>query len=224
MRATLPTCGWALCCLALALGSCGGKVQPAQPSSAQPSSAQSSSEEALSDIVRSPERLGEDFVWRQRLTATYGDESFSFQAVVEKTGNTLNLLCLTPYGSRALLLKQRGTTVKTQYFVEQRLPFPARYILSDLHRVYTPTREAPPKPTELDRESTLEMRLDGEQFVDQFVDGRIVRREIYGPMARSDRPDVVVLYADAGGTPSSATRITLDNRAYGYHIEIETLR
>ncbi len=178
------------------------------------------------DTLVDPRHISPDFLWRQRLHATYGDDSFKFDAVVEKSEATLRVLFLTPYGTRALLLEQVGTQVRTEYFVSQRLPFPARYILGDIHRVFFRGFADPPPAA-----GTHEQRLGREVFRDTWRDGALVSRVVSlapepegshdatGPEPRR----ISIGYSPGFRLGSPPARVRLDNEWYGYEIEIETL-
>jgi hypothetical protein len=170
----------------------------------------------LDDVLPAPSTIRGDFAWRQRLVASYGEEDFSFQAMLEKSGGTLSLLFLTPYGSRALLLQQTDSRLETRYFVSQRLPFPARYILTDVYRVYF--RGMPEAPL---ADGVHRMNVDGETFVDRWQGGALLQREVYA--ATSKEPAVLIRYQPGASREAPADRVELDNRAYGYRIAIDTV-
>jgi predicted exporter len=195
--------------LPLCVSACGSPPPPAPPTSSRP---------PLADVLPPPMSVPFDFTWRQQLVATYSDQSFTFQAVVEKTGNELQLLFLAPYGSRALLLRQTGAEVESEYFVSQRLPFPVRYILTDVYRVYLRGFEATSKA-----DGTHRAVADGETFVDEWTNGQLRRREVFAAQT-STEPSVTIEYRPGGTQRMPAAHVFLDNRAYGYRIEIDTQR
>lgn len=197
--------GWLL----LPLASCGGTSPAATP-------APSASVPALKEVLPPPGDVPFDFSWRQHLVASYGEQEFTFQAVVEKSANRLQLLFLAPYGSRALLLEQDDARVASEYFVPQRLPFPPEYILSDVHRVYL--RGFADSPL---ADGTHRALVDGELFVDHWSGGLLKAREVFADEA-STIPSVTVRYSPGGARRAPAREVVLDNRAYGYRIEIET--
>jgi hypothetical protein len=64
--------------------------------------------------------------------------------------------------------------------------------------------------------------VDGEWFVDTWATGLLRRREVFAT-ADSKRAAVLVDYQPGGSRERPADRVVLDNRAYGYRIEIETM-
>jgi hypothetical protein len=126
-------------------------------------------------------------------------------------------LFLTPYGSRALLLRQIGTSVETRYFVSQRLPFLARRILPDVYRVYFRGAVDVPRA-----DGVYRLNVDGETFVDTWRGGRLERREVYAD-PDSERPAVLIVYQPDPALEAPNGRVELDNLSYGYRIEIETV-
>ena len=53
-----------------------------------------------------PEAIPGEFTVRQKLVAKSGHGGGSFEAVLQKKGDTLTMIGLTPYGGRAFLLVQ----------------------------------------------------------------------------------------------------------------------
>src|SRR5580692_2625254 len=74
-----------------------------------------------------PSERAADFFDRQKIVASYEGHSFGFDAVLQKRGNELTLLGLTPFGSRAFVVTQKGTEVSFQNYVGTALPFPPKY-------------------------------------------------------------------------------------------------
>ncbi|MDX2054834.1 MAG: DUF3261 domain-containing protein [Polyangiaceae bacterium] len=84
-----------------------------------------------------------DFSWRQSIVATYvrpdhggRTESASFEAVLQKEGSILTLVGLTPFGSRAFVIRQVGVAVSVIEGRRADLPFEASYILLDVNRCF----------------------------------------------------------------------------------------
>ena len=77
------------------------------------------------------------FLVRQRIRAFVPDgTSHEFQAVVQYQAGELTVLVLTPYGSRALSIVQRGETVDIQTSAREHMPFDPRRLLIDVHQVF----------------------------------------------------------------------------------------
>jgi hypothetical protein len=156
---------------------------------------------------------------RQKIVATYGDRSSSFDAVLQKRGDELTLLGLTPFGSRAFVLRQRGTEVSFESFVPQTLPFPPRYILIDVERVFfqwigADVAAAP--------DGEREGVRAGEIVKERWKEGRLLRRTFQRVDGRP--PGEIVVEYDGGmaadGTPP--THVAFRNGWYGYRLEIAT--
>jgi hypothetical protein len=217
---SLPKVMTGLVLAVLSVVSCGPSQQRGSVTNAQATT------RAPPEMLVDPRLISPDFLWRQRLTATYGEDSFKFDAVVEKSAATLRVLFLTPYGTRALLLSQVGSEVRTEYFVPQRLPFPARYILGDIHRVFF-RGFADRNPTT----GIHEQRLGREVFRDTWRDAALVSRVVtlaQEPGANAsdggrEPARISVRYSPAFHPGSPPARVRLDNDWYGYEIEIETL-
>ena len=192
------------------------------PRGTEPTSPRATSQAPL-DVLTEPRLVGPDFVWRQKLSASYGDDSFDFEAVLEKSDNALRVLFLTPYGSRALLLEQLGQQVRTEYFVSQRLPFPAHFILGDIHRVFFRGFEG-----QLPPDGSHTQRLQGEVFHDTWQHGSLVSRTVEFENAEPEKLDqqagaIAIRYAPGYRPGAVPGQVFLENHRHGYEISIDTL-
>jgi|HubBroStandDraft_1064217.scaffolds.fasta_scaffold01628_14 uncharacterized protein DUF3261 len=162
----------------------------------------------------------DDFFDRQRIVATYQGHSFGFDAVLQKRGHELTLLGLTPFGSRAFVVAQKGGDVSFQAYVGTSLPFPPRYMLIDVHRVFFP-HAAPGEAAPSEGERTF--FCDDEVVTERWHDGRVSERTF----SRTDgRPvgKIVVDYEGTTGEEAGHPRhVTLTNGWYGYRLDITTV-
>ncbi|MBK8168791.1 MAG: DUF3261 domain-containing protein [Sandaracinaceae bacterium] len=94
---------------------------------------------AYPGTLRAPTTMAANFMMRQRLTVTrVGAEPVRFESVLQKSGNALVLLGLTPFGTRAFLIELTGTDVRYESYLPGELPFPPQYILFDVQRTVFP--------------------------------------------------------------------------------------
>jgi hypothetical protein len=154
---------------------------------------------------------------RQRIEARFGDRSIAFSAVLQSDAGVLSLLALTPYGSRAFLLQQRGKTIAFNRYVDRDLPFPPRFILLDVHRTLFLGLPGAPLP---DGDHTAVQH--GERIVERWRGGRLLERTF----ERVDgRPAgrIRIAYQDGMRPPLPPARIDLHNGWFGYQLAIHTL-
>jgi hypothetical protein len=161
-----------------------------------------------------PSALGADFMLRQKISATFGEsKEISFEAVLQKVGDQLTLIGLTPFGSRAFLLQQKGTEIEFTNYVDKELPFPPKYILLDIQRTL--------RIEQARADGTHELRDAEEHVRETWKDGRIVERRI---RRLDDKPpgELVIVYE--GGMPPGEPPPTMhfDNGWFGYRLTIET--
>lgn len=91
-----------------------------------------------------PGELQANFMMRQRITVAIGDRTYSYDAVLQKRGATLTLVGLTPFGTRAFVVEQRGVALSYRATTSAPPPFPPRYMLIDVQRVFLVTLGPPP--------------------------------------------------------------------------------
>lgn len=200
-----PRIGIAAMFVALSLTACGGRRATEMP--------------AYPGHLRVPAKVTSDFMLRQKLVARYGEQESSFDLVLQKRGDELILLGLTPYGGRAFALTQRGTAFEAETFVPMRLPFPARHILNDIHRVLL-------RGSGLDAhhaDGTHVIESHGERVEERWRGGRLVLRT-YERLDGDPAGQIRVTYEGPippGGVTSP--RIRLRNGWFGYQLHIHNL-
>ncbi len=161
--------------------------------------------------------IGPEFLMRQRVVATYDETDFSFEAVLQFRHGTLTLLALTPFGSKAFVLTQRGTEVSFQRFVDRELPFPPDYILLDIHRAMFMGLGPGSLP---DGDHTHQRA--GERVSETWARGRVTRR-IFSRVDGNPAGEIVIRFPDGYEPGQLPGRVELDNGWFGYQLQIETL-
>ncbi len=163
-----------------------------------------------------PASVPGDFMMRQHIEGAYGDRKVAFEAVVQKQGNTLLVLTLTPYGSRAFAITQTGQDVQIEKFISRELPFDPRFILLDVQRVFMMGLRDAPRDDGWHRG-----RQGGEQIRERWKGGKLFERQYRG-RDHDHRGAVLVRYA-GGYTPGHRPPpITLNNEPFGYTLQLET--
>jgi hypothetical protein len=165
-----------------------------------------------------PSKFSGDFVRTQKLVAHYGGETRSMDAVLQKESDSLTLVGMTPFGSKAFVLQQQGVEVSFKSYVPIELPFPPKYILLDVQRVYFSGISAAPLP---DGEHSAER--DGERIVERWLGGRLLTRT-FTRLSGDPAGAITVVYEGgmAGGT--SPKKIEIDNVWVGYRLSITTVQ
>lgn len=167
--------------------------------------------------LRDPSELEGNFMWEQRLTAQSSHSGGSLRVAVQKRGNNLTVVGLTPFSTKAFVLTQDGQSIDFQSFTDRELPFPARFILIDIQRTWLNLGNGSTRP----RTGVETFALDGETVRQTWQSGRLIERRF----ARQDGVplgEVVIVYTDwqANGMPRLAR---VDNWWFGYRLDVETL-
>jgi hypothetical protein len=199
--------------LALALGLLLGACAPSPPPS---TAAGARAQDYPGELVDSS-ALPDGLFLRQRIEARFGERELGFSAVLQSEGGVLSLLALTPYGTRAFLLQQRGQALSFERYVEPSLPFPPRFILLDVHR--TLFLGLPGAPL---ADGEHQGVRGGERIRERWQGGRLLARSF----ERIDgRPRGLIRITYEGGMAGAAppARIDLDNGWFGYRLAIHTL-
>jgi hypothetical protein len=159
------------------------------------------------------------FLWQQRVTARWGDgEQRGFDAALQKHGDTLVLVGLTPLGTKAFVVTQRGEAISVDNDSGQRMPFPPRYIMLDVQRVFFPwlAGEA------WSGEQTRSGEVAGERVSERFESGHL-RERCFERLDGQPAGRLCVSYEGWEAGLEAPVRAVLDNTWFGYRIEIDTL-
>ena len=166
--------------------------------------------------------LPQDVLWQQRVTASWGGAHAGergFDAAVQKQGDTLTVLGLSPIGSAGFAMILRGTTIELKNDTEQELPFPARFILLDVQRTFYPWLGAA-MTTDGVRDGTT-----GEERVQEtWASGRLVERR-FTRISGTPAGAITVTYDWRGidePTRMAPPRTVLDNSWFDYRLVVET--
>lgn len=166
-----------------------------------------------------PAALARDLLWQQRVTASWGDgEQRGFDAAVQKQGETLTVIGLSPLGQQGFVLVQRGKDVSFENHTDLRLPFPPRFVLLDVQRAFFPWL---PAEGAVDGERTVV--LGAEQIVEVRAGGRLVERRF----TRLDGKPAGVIVVRYEWAPEDTGRVApkrtvLDNGWFGYRMTVDT--
>lgn len=162
-------------------------------------------------------RVQGQFIRRQRLIALYGGVTRSFDAVLQKRRDSLLILGLTPFGTKAFALSQVGLSVHFTQFLPFEVRFPPRYILYDISRTYFESIGNGVLPDGIHR-----LERNGERITERWKDGRLYERR-FRRIDRFPSGAIVISYAGGMAGNQSPPKIDLDNGWLGYKLTILTL-
>ena len=156
--------------------------------------------------------MGRDFLARQRLKGTFGEQEFAFEAVLQLHKGTLTVLGLTPFGTKAFVLTQTGTEVEFKPLIDREIPFPPEYMLQDIHRAWLwharlPWADAPPS--------------EAERVTEQWSENGLVRRS-FVRLDGQPPGEIRIDYIGGHRTGRPAKQVVLENGWFGYRLEIQT--
>ncbi len=170
-------------------------------------------------VVAPPQALAArgDFLARQSLRGRQGEREIHGEVVVQKQGAALTLLGMTPFGSKAFVIQQSAEGVKSQEFLPGALPFPAEFMLLDVHRaLFMGLSEGPGKDGE------RRGKREGELVKELWQGGKLMRRS-FRRLDRRPRGTIEVEYVGGMTGERPPERIVLTNGWFGYTVEITTV-
>lgn len=165
-----------------------------------------------------PERLGGDVLWQQRVTAIWGEgEQRGFDAAVQKQGDRLTVIGLSPVsGPGFVLVLEHGTVTLTNQ-AGMEVPFPPRFVILDVQRVFFPWLANGASGERTTGEAC------GERITEVRSAGRLVERK-FERLDGKPAGAITVQYewGDADPSRRAPMRATLDNAWFGYRLVIDT--
>lgn len=160
------------------------------------------------------QELGKDFFWRQRIEAHHPKQTVSFNAVIQKRGQELTLLGLTPFGTRAFVLKQKNKHVSFQSFIQHTLPFPPENILRDVYRVF---RVSQPHVQGWYCHASVTERICNLWQAQRLIERR------YQSLDTAKGAPIVIRYEGGFVSNTPPRNVILQNPQFGYTLRITTL-
>ena len=170
------------------LPSCGWRSRPAGPPPSSP----------IYYPLQPPASYGGTFAGQSLLTGEFEGRRLQLHTHVEIDADQIVVLGLTPWQTRAFVLRYHGEHLDFKNFTPRKMPFPPALILSDLQQVLWPTLPNPPQWRVEDEVEPRERRV--------YFRNQLITRIQY-----------------AGG-PAAPADVTLWNLRYGYQLTIRTLR
>ncbi|MBA3548007.1 MAG: DUF3261 domain-containing protein [Nannocystis sp.] len=172
-------------------------------------------------VLATPQALAqhEDFLARQSLVGHYGPREVHGEVVVQKRGATLTLIGMSAFGSKAFVIQQDADGVRSQEILPGSLPFPAQFMLLDVHRaLFMGLSE---KPDGI-HDGIHKGRREGEAITETWAGGKLLRRS-FRRLDRRPRGTITVEYVGGMSGSRPPAKILLDNGWFGYTVEISTV-
>ena len=160
------------------------------------------------ELVATEELPGE-FLWRESVRVRGPGVDAALELAVQRRGQELALVGLSPLGARLFSVTQRGLTTAVDAPVARALEGPPLNLLRDLHRVRFLSAGEPPPGQETSTRVVGETRIQ-----EEWRDGRLVLRRLESAGARGG--EVVELRFEPGTAGAGNPRVELHNRACGY--------
>ena len=171
---------------------------------------------SLAPLVSTAEIRGE-FLMQQRLRYQWQEQEGQADAVVQMVCGELIVLLLTPFGTPAVVIRQRDRHVE----IESKLPgmwtFPPEYVLRDVQRTYfVPIGD--PALTEGRRQ----LAYGDESIEEVWAGGRLIERSFTSEQGGA-QTRIVVGYPDGATRSEPPRNATIDAPHWDYHLEVTTL-
>ena len=158
-----------------------------------------------------------DFLARQTLVGRQGEREIHGEVVVQKRGEALTLIGMTPFGSKGFVIQQDASGVKSQEVLAGALPFPAEFMLLDVHRaMFIGLFEG------AGADGSHRGEREGEVIRELWQGGKLLRRT-FRRLDRRPKGVITIEYVGGMAGERPPARIVLTNGWFGYTIEINTV-
>jgi hypothetical protein len=163
--------------------------------------------------------LPHELLWQQRITANWGEDGQrGFDAAVQKQGDALTVLGLSPVGAVGFAMILRGTTIELQNESGQELPFPPRFILLDVQRTFYPWLEPA-----IGGDGARYGTVGDERVQELWRDGRLLERRF--TRLDGEPAGAITITYDWRGVEAQRVapmRAVLDNGWFDYRLAVDT--
>ena len=158
----------------------------------------------------------QDFLARQSLRGRQGEREIHGEVIVQKQGATLTLIGMTAFGSKAFVIQQDAAGVRSQEILPGSLPFPAEFMLLDVHRaLFIGLSEGT-------GDGERRGEREGEAITETWQGGKLVRRS-FRRLERRARGTIDIEYVGGMAGERPPARIVVVNGWFGYTVEISTV-
>lgn len=168
-------------------------------------------------VLVDSQELPDGLFVRQRIEARFRDRKDSFSAVLQVEGGVLSLLALTPYGTRAFLIEQRGQRISYTAYVDRELPFPPRFIVLDVHRaMFAGLGDGAAA------DGVRVIERNGERLTETWRGGKLYERR-FERLDGKPEGAIRISYPDGLAPVAIPERVTLDSGWFGYQLKVERI-
>jgi hypothetical protein len=161
--------------------------------------------------------IPDEFLMQQRLRFHWQQQEGQVDAVVQMVCGELTVLLLSPFGTPAVVIRQRDRHVE----IESKLPgmwsFPPEYLLRDVQRTYFVPIGDPPVI-----EGRRQFAYGGESIEEVWAGGRLVERSFTNGQGGA-RQRIVIGYPDGATRDEPPRSAIIDAPHWGYHLEVTML-
>jgi hypothetical protein len=175
-------------------------------------------------VLHEPRTLPYDFMVRQTITinARHNNNTkptkASFEAVVQKQGDTLLIVGFGPMNVKVFTITQQGNRIEFVQYMGPTFPFSPRNILVDVHRVFF--KHLP--PPEVGYSGVRRGELDGETVEETWKTGQLASIVFTRPTTSTLHGAIrVELGAGCGPSACEPASAKLHNEWFGYTLAIE---
>jgi len=183
----------------------------------------------LSDLhypgtLQSPTKLPTEAVWQQHVVAAWrppgqAEQERSFDAALQRQGETLTVVGLSPLGTVGFSIQQSDSGIAVVNNIEDQLAVPPEFILLDVQRTFFPWNC--PEWQERPVDGIRRGQTEDEEILETWRDGRLQQRSF---RRLDNQPEGLITVTYDWQQPDWVlpTRATLDNAWFGYQLTITT--
>ena len=174
--------------------------------------------------LQPPTALAVEAVWQQHVVASWQGASGEpqergFDAALQRRGDTLVVVGLSPVGAVGFAVTQEADRVSVVNHIPEQMVIPPRFILLDVQRAFFPWSDEAIS----DGDGEVVTVRDGERITERFVAGRLAERSF----ARTSGEPAGVVHIDYEWSDAAwalPERAVLNNHWFGYRLTITTNR
>ena len=174
-------------------------------------------------VLHDPHTIAHELMVRQTITINAQHEGkpveASFEAVLQKQGDTILIVGFGPMNVKAFIIKQVGNRIELEQYLGPQLPFSPRNVVVDVHRVFF--KHLPlPAGEAASYSGVRHGELDGETVEETWHDGQLRAAVFTRPGSKLHGAIRVELGAGCVANRCEPESATLHNEWFGYTLSI----
>lgn len=167
------------------------------------------------------EQVKTNFIARQKLSGKFRDQEFQGEVIVQKLFGELTIIALTPFGSKAFVIKQTKDRIEATSLMPQELFFPFEFMVLAIHRSLFIGHGKAEKLQHID--GKISFFYKGIRIHEIWREGKLIERHFFTKQEPSTL-EFSIHYGEGMKGIILPPQIDMIDHRIGYQIQVQTVQ